>query len=98
MVCPGNAMSAYHEELLLFKNVTTVNKNLGFDDICKEKYVNVAYNNEPTVFEAVLSVFEKASNTEYIWFLKMIKYEYWIVLFVPNYLNSPKSIRKPENE
>ena len=76
MVCPGNAMSAYHEELLLFKNVTTVNKNLGFDDICKEKYVNVAYNNEPTVFEAVLSVFEKASNTEYIWFLKMIKYEY----------------------
>ena len=51
MVCPGNAMSIYHEGLLLLKNETTVNKNLGFDDVCKEKNVYVAYNNEPGVFE-----------------------------------------------
>ena len=50
MVCPGYAMSVTHEGLLLLKN-TTVNRNLGFDDVCREKHVLVAYNNEPTVFE-----------------------------------------------
>ena len=43
-------MSIYHEGLLLLKNETTVNKNLGFDDVCKEKHVYVAYNNEPPAF------------------------------------------------
>ena len=43
-------MSVSHERLLLLKN-TTVNWNLGFDDVCKEKYVHVAYNNEPEFFE-----------------------------------------------
>ena len=38
-------MSISHERLLLLKN-TTVNRNLGFDDMCKEKHVYVAYNNE----------------------------------------------------
>ena len=49
-VCPGNAMSVSHEGLLLLKNAT-VNRNLGFDDVCKEKYVYLAYNHEPDVFE-----------------------------------------------
>ena len=51
MVCSGNTMSTYHEGLLLFKNATRVNKNLGFDDICKEKHAYVAYNNEYAGFE-----------------------------------------------
>ena len=51
MVCPGNTMSSYHEGLLLLKNAATVNNNLGFDDICKEKHVYVAYNNEWETFK-----------------------------------------------
>ena len=43
-------MSIYHEGLLLVKNAT-VNRNLGFDDICKEKHAFVAYNNDPGYFE-----------------------------------------------
>ena len=39
-------MSVSHEKLLLLKNAT-VNWNLGFDNVCNEKQVNVAYNNEP---------------------------------------------------
>ena len=50
LVCPGNAVSESHEGLLLLKNAT-LSKNLRFDDICKKKYVHVAYNNEPEVFE-----------------------------------------------
>ena len=50
LVCPGNAMSVSHERLLLLKNAT-VNRNLGFDEVCKEKYVYVAYNNYPLQFE-----------------------------------------------
>ena len=42
-------MSVSHEKLLLLKNAT-VNKNLGFDNVCKEKHVLVAYNNEPPFF------------------------------------------------
>ena len=34
----------------MLKNVT-VNRNLGFDDVCKEKHVYVAYNNEADWFE-----------------------------------------------
>ena len=61
-------MSIYHEGLLLFKNETSVNKNLGFNDICKEKYVFVAYNNEPDVFEV--------SNITG----KMVEYPVWPVV------------------
>ena len=43
-------MSVSHERLLLLKNAT-VNWNLGFNDVCKEKHVYVAYNNEQGVFE-----------------------------------------------
>ena len=50
LVCPGNAMSVPHERLLLLKNAT-VNRNLGFDDVCKEKHVYFAYNNEEGAFE-----------------------------------------------
>ena len=37
-------MSVSHNRLFLLKNAT-VNWNLGFKDVCKEKQVNVAYNN-----------------------------------------------------
>ena len=50
LVCPGYAMSVSHEGLLLLKSAT-VNRNLGFDDVCVEKHVNVAYNNYPDAFE-----------------------------------------------
>ena len=43
-------MSVSHEGVLLLKNAT-VNRNLGFDDVCKEKHVYVAYNNEWGSFE-----------------------------------------------
>ena len=43
-------MSISHQRLLMLKNAT-VNRNLGFDEICKEKHVYVAYNNEPKLFE-----------------------------------------------
>ena len=43
-------MSISHEKLLLLKNAT-VNWNFGFDDVCKEKHVIVAYNNYPGTFE-----------------------------------------------
>ena len=49
-VCPGNAMSATHERLLLLKSAT-VNRNLGFGEVCKDKHVIIAYNNELEVFE-----------------------------------------------
>ncbi len=49
LVCPGNAMSVSHERLLLLRNAT-VNRNLGFDNVCKEKQVFIAYNNEWDVF------------------------------------------------
>ena len=49
LVCPGNAMSVSHKRLLLLKNAT-VNKNLGFHDVCKEKYVYIAYNNDHPTF------------------------------------------------
>ena len=44
LVCPGNAMSVFHEGLLLLKS-STVNSNLGFGEVCKEKHVLVAYKN-----------------------------------------------------
>ena len=51
MVCPGNAMSSNNEGLLILKNEKTVNKNFSFDDVCKEKHVSVAYNNDEGMFE-----------------------------------------------
>ena len=54
LVCSGNAMSVYHEGLLLLKS-STAKRNLGFDEVCGEKHVYIAYNNEPPdIFEAVL--------------------------------------------
>ena len=50
LVCPGNAMSVSHERLLLLKSAT-VNRNLGFGEVCKDKHVIIAYNNELEVFE-----------------------------------------------
>ena len=43
-------MSVSHKGLLLLKNAT-VNRNLVFDDVCKEKLVYIAYNNEQPIFE-----------------------------------------------
>ena len=42
LVCPGNANSVAHERLLLLKNAT-VNRGLGFDAVCDEKEVVIAY-------------------------------------------------------
>ena len=50
LVCPGNAFSVSHEKLLLQK-IATVNTNSGFNEVCKEKIVYAAYNNEYPVFE-----------------------------------------------
>ena len=49
-VCPGIAMSIIHERLILLKNAT-VNRNLDFENICKEKHVVIAVKNQPFVFE-----------------------------------------------
>ena len=43
-------MNVSHKRLLLVKNAT-VNRNLGFDDVCREKHAYVAYNNQPWIFE-----------------------------------------------
>ena len=43
-------MSVTHEGLLLLK-IAKVNRNLGFDDVCVEKHVYVAYNNDWGYFE-----------------------------------------------
>ena len=43
-VCPGNSLSTEHDRLLLLKNAT-VNRNLAFDDVCKEKHVKIVYYN-----------------------------------------------------
>ena len=50
LVCPGNAFRGSHERLLLLKSAT-VNGNLGFGEVCKEKHVYVAYNHEVHWFE-----------------------------------------------
>ena len=49
LVCPGNALSVTHEGLLLLKSAT-VNRNLGFGEVCKEKNVLLAYNNQMDTF------------------------------------------------
>ena len=42
-------MSVAHEKLMLLKNAT-VNSNFGFDDVCREKQVSIAYNNQHPTF------------------------------------------------
>ena len=49
-VCPGYALSVSFERLLLLRNAT-VNWNLGIDMVCRDKYVEIAYNNYPKHFE-----------------------------------------------
>ena len=49
LVCQGNALSVSNERLLLLKNAT-VNRNLGFVQVCKEKHVLVSYFNDPGRF------------------------------------------------
>ena len=50
LVCPGNAMSVSHERLLLLKSAT-VNWNLGFDTVCRDKHVYAAYQELWGTFE-----------------------------------------------
>ena len=50
MMCPGNSRSKIYEELLML-NDGTVNWDVPYDDLCSEKHVNVAYNQEDGVFE-----------------------------------------------
>ena len=67
LVCPGNAMSVFHEGLLLLKS-STVNSNLGFGEVCKEKHVYVAYRNEWGAFEVNNITGE------------MVKYPVWLMV------------------
>ena len=46
-------MSVSHDGLLLLKSAS-VNRNLGFDDVCKRKHAYIAYNNE--LFDDVFEV------------------------------------------
>ena len=64
-VCSGNAMSASHEGLLLHKN-SSVNRNLSFDDVCKEKHVKIAYNNDAPFLD-VTSTGELVKGPYYNW-------------------------------
>ena len=75
LVCPGYAMSVSHERLLMLKNAT-VNRNLGFDDVCVEKQVSVAYNNIPWTFEVSDITGEKMNRGYLIPVVKgeMVKY------------------------
>jgi len=43
-------MSIYHERLLLLKNAT-VNRNLGFNVVCNERHVNIAYWEDDQEFD-----------------------------------------------
>ena len=71
LVCPGNALSVTNERLLLLKNAT-VNRNLGFDDVCKEKHVFIAYNDETLVFEVNSTTGEMK---KYIgWVIRRLRY------------------------
>ena len=71
-------MSVSQEKLLLLKNAT-VNWNLSFDDVCTEKHVNVAYNNEPGSFEVsnITGEMVEYPVIPYIWYWS-IAYEWEI--------------------
>ncbi len=74
LVCPGNTMSFSHERLLLLKSAT-VNRNLGFDDVCNEKHVIVAYNNKWGVFEVspITGEMVKYPVRPYVWYASIAK-------------------------
>ena len=73
LVCPGNAMSVSHERLLLLKSAT-VNWNLGFDEVCVEKHVYVAYRNAPMSFEV-------SDTGEMVKFPTVPKKKYWSICY-----------------
>ena len=82
-VCPGNAVSKSHERLLLLKNAT-VNRIFLFDDVCKDKQVLVAYNNEIPIFEVSDTtgemVTEPSSASPYIYW----EWEIQVAFFANN--------------
>ena len=51
VACPGNSRSFSHERQMLLLKYAPINRNLGFDKVCRERHVNIAYNNEKTIFE-----------------------------------------------
>ena len=57
MLCPGYALSKSYDGILM-KN-GTVGWNLGFDDVCNEKFAYVAYNNEWGIFEVTRRSIER---------------------------------------
>ena len=71
-------MSVTHKQMLLLKNAT-VNWNLGFDNVCKEKHVIVAYNNEVRFFEVsnITGEMVEYPVTPYVSYARMA-YEYEI--------------------
>ena len=77
LVCPGNAMSVYFQRLLLQKNAT-VNTNLGFDDVCKDKYVSVAFKQFGGSFQIDVSggiSYFKKGHSFWIQGAKMVRYQ-----------------------
>ena len=64
-------MSISYESLLLLKNAT-VNRNLGFGEVCIEKHVLVAYNNDNPWFEV--------SNITG----EMVRYPEWRIVYYVN--------------
>ena len=54
-------MSTFHERLLLLKNAT-VNRNLGFDDVCKEKHAKIIFYSLFSQSKMFINVTEDLGN------------------------------------
>ena len=79
-------MSVPHNRLLLLKNAT-VNWNLGFGDVCREKGVTIAYNNRQEWFEVsnITSKMVKYQVTPYMKYWSMAwEYEIQEAFFETN--------------
>ena len=87
-VCPGNAFSVSHNRLLLLKNAT-VNRNLGFDDVCKEKQVFVAYNNVYKKFYVESGEMRKLPVRPYVYWRSMAYEWEWQFAFFTSHNIKP---------
>ena len=95
LVCPGNSKSVYHKRLLLVKN-STVNKNEDFGDVCNERHVTVAFNNEKKLFEVSnitddlvrypVQPYLKIENIAYEWEIQAEFFEFYNI--TPIWVNS----------
>ena len=69
-------MSTFHERLLLLKNVT-VNRNLGFDDVCKEKHAKIIFyenrNKKTKKINRFIRISERLPDNHYYGDIKKYK-------------------------